>query len=332
MRLNKKLLGRSLYKITTILFLIGYNFAPSFLAIDQLKGMVGEITPVAAADGPYTISSTSGIWTKVEGTSNYSGVNTSEIRWGTGNPRSGLKFNKAGTQTFDADQKFLIGDLTHMNWPVSGGTADSATLKVTLNFSQPPLSPNPTFSYKFNIKETSNNYYNYWNCPGSAIGEQLSETPCDDVITFPSAYGQEVFTIGDMKYTLKIDGFQSQYPTGDPVSKFITEEKKNNVAYLVGHLSSVLVEKPAISIEKYVAAVVEGEEDVWHDADTAPGMYIGKGDEVKFKYVVQNTGNVKLTNIVVTDNKGVTVSCPSPTELEAGGKMTCNSVGKYYAI
>lgn len=331
MKFNKKSFLKSLYKVSTVLFLVGYNFAQPFLAIRQLLDIGGEITPVAAADGPYTISSTSGIWTKVEGTSNYSGVNTSEIRWGTGNPRSGLKFTSAGTQTFDADQKFLIGDLTHMNWPVSGGTADSATLKVTLNFSQPPLSPNPTFSYKFNIKETSNGYYPYTNCPGYAIGEQLSTTPCDDVITFPNAYGQEVFTIGDMKYTLKIDGFQSQYPTGDPVSKFITEEKKNNVAYLVGHLSSVLVEKPAISIEKYVAAVVEGEEDVWHDADTAPGMYIGKGDEVKFKYVVQNTGNVKLTNIVVTDNKGVTVSCPSPTELEAGGKMTCNSVGKYYA-
>ncbi|MBP8979015.1 choice-of-anchor K domain-containing protein [Candidatus Dojkabacteria bacterium] len=331
MKLNKKSFLKSLYKVSTVLFLVGYNFAQPFLAIRQLLDIGGEITPVAAADGPYTISSTSGIWTKVEGTSNYSGVNTSEIRWGTGNPRSGLKFTSAGTQTFDADQKFLIGDLTHMNWPVSGGTADSATLKVTLNFSQPPLSPNPTFSYKFNINETSNGYSPYTNCPGYAIGEQLSKTPCDDVITFPNAYGQGVFTIGDMKYTLKIDGFQSQYPTGDPVSKFITEEKKNNVAYLVGHLSSVLVEKPAISIEKYVAAVVEGEEDVWHDADTAPGMYIGKGDEVKFKYVVQNTGNVKLTNIVVTDNKGVTVSCPSPAELEAGGKMTCNSVGNYYA-
>ncbi len=314
MRLNKKLLGRSLYKITTILFLIGYNFAPSFLAIDQLKGMVGEITPVAAADGPYTISSTSGIWTKVEGTSNYSGVNTSEIRWGTGNPRSGLKFNKAGTQTFDADQKFLIGDLTHMNWPVSGGTADSATLKVTLNFSQPPLSPNPTFSYKFNIKETSNNYYNYWNCPGHAIGEQLSKTPCDDVITFPSAYGQEVFTIGDMKYTLKIDGFQSQYPTGNPVSKFITEERKDNVAYLVGHLSSILMERPAISIVKKVNG---------QDANTlGEAVQVNAGETVNFTYIVQNTGNVKLTNIAVTDDKGVNVSCPK-TELDAGTNMTC---------
>ena len=110
MRLNKKLFGKSLYKISTILFLLGYNFAPPILAIRQLLDLDigGEITPVAASDGPYTISSTSGIWTKVEGTSNYSGVNTSEIRWGTGNPtRSGLKFNKAGTQTFDVI-KFLM--------------------------------------------------------------------------------------------------------------------------------------------------------------------------------------------------------------------------------
>ena len=314
MKLNKKSFLKSLYKVSTVLFLVGYNFAQPFLAIRQLLDIGGEITPVAAADGPYTISSTSGIWTKVEGTTNYSGLNTSEIRWGTGSKRSGLKFNKAGAQTFDADQKFLIGDLTHMNWPVSGGTADSATLKVTLNFSQPPLSPNPTFSYKFNINETSNSYYNYWNCPGYAIGEQLSETPCDDVITFPSAYGQEVFTIGDMKYTLKIDGFQSQYPTGNPVSKFITEERKDNVAYLVGHLSSILMERPAISIVKKVNG---------QDANT-PGeaVEVTAGETVNFTYIVQNTGNVKLTNIAVTDDKGVQVTCPG-TELEPGTNMTC---------
>ncbi|MGI6423584.1 MAG: choice-of-anchor K domain-containing protein [Candidatus Dojkabacteria bacterium] len=313
MKLNKKLLKKSLYKISTVLFLIGYTFTPPFLAFDQLRDIGGEITPVAAADGPYTISSTSGIWTKVEGTTNYSGVNTSEIRWGTGNPRSGLKFTSAGAQTFDANQKFLIGDLTHMNWPVSGGTADSATLKVTLNFSQPPLSPNPTFSYKFNINETSNGYSWYKNCPGYP-DEQLSTTPCDDVITFPSAYGQEVFTIGDMKYTLKIDGFQSQYPTGDPVSKFITEEKKDNVAYLVGHLSSILVEKPAISIVKKVNG---------QDANTpAEAVEVTAGETVNFEYIVQNTGNVKLTNIAVTDDKGVQVTCPG-TELEPGTNMTC---------
>ena len=100
---------------------------------------------------------------------------------------------------------------------------------------------------------------------------------------------------------------------GSLVSKFVTEEEKDNKAYLVGHLSSVLVERPAISIVKKV----NGE-----DANTAPGIYIGQGETANFTYIVQNTGNVQLTNIKVTDNKGVSVSCLS-TQLAAGASMTC---------
>ena len=73
------------------------------------------MAPILNANGgQYTISSTSGIWTAVGGTSNYSGLNTSEIRWGIpvyGGSKSGLKFNGSGTQSFDANQKFLIGSL-----------------------------------------------------------------------------------------------------------------------------------------------------------------------------------------------------------------------------
>ncbi|MGI5897539.1 MAG: choice-of-anchor K domain-containing protein [Candidatus Dojkabacteria bacterium] len=297
----------------------------------------GEITKVAAADGPYTLSSTSGIWTSVTGGPGltHSPLNTNEIRWG--NPvntgkRSGLRFDGKGVTNFNANETFLIGDFTHFNWATYSGTsANGATLKVTLNFSNPVITPSPTFSYNFDIEETRN-YSRLSSCDYYGTDNQISNTPCDDIITFPNGgYGEEVYTIGDMKYTLKIDGFKKSYPNGTTLSKFVTEEEKNNVAYLVGRLSSVLVEKPAISIEKYVAAVVEGQADVWHDADTAPGIYVGEGDQIKFKYDVQNTGNVKLTNITVTDDKGVSLSCPA-TELEAGAKMTCNSVGTHTAI
>jgi len=319
MKFNKKSFLKSLYKVSTVLFLVGYNFAPSFLAIDQLKGMVGEITPVAAADGPYTISSTSGKWTAVDGGGHVSGIGTSTVKWGTcyswGYPypcdkQSGLGFQGTGSQTFSANQKFLIGDLTHMNWPISNG-ANGATLEVTLNFSNPQIS-SPKFSYDFDIEETSNKD-ELRDCKYYGTDNQVSTTPCDDIITFPNAYGDKVFEIDDTKYTLKIDGFQKAFPEGDSINKFVTEEKKDNKAYLVGHLSSILVEKPAISIVKKVNG---------DDANTATGPLVAIGDTVNFEYIVQNTGNVTLSGITVTDNKGVNVTCPE-TELNPGVSMTC---------
>jgi hypothetical protein len=62
------------------------------------------------------------------------------------------------------------------------------------------------------------------------------------------------------------------------------------------------------------------------DADTAPGPYIWAGDEVTWSYRVSNTGNITLTEVVVSDDQGVAVSCPQ-TELAAGGAMTCTATG-----
>ena len=379
MKLNKKLFGRSLYKIATILFLVGYNFMPVVIAAEDISKLEGnanqsvevkteetsevpnevpldtsedilekgisdpdsiaegegisskaappfreDVLPraVLSSRGQYTVSSTGGIWTATDGGSNITGLNTNEVHWGTPayTNNSGMRFDGTDTQSFNPNEKFKIGELTHLNWVLQSGAAGGATLKVTLNFSNPALTPNPTFTYKFKIKETTNTKSLY-NCVGYGTDEQISTVPCDDVITFPNSYGQEVFTIGDMKYTLVVDGFQKTYPTGSPISKFVTEENKNNKAFLVGHLSSVLIEKPAISIIKKV----NGE-----DANTAPGVYIGQGDPVAFQYVVQNTGNVRLTNISVTDDKGVNVSCPK-TALEPGTNMTCTSTGTHTA-
>lgn len=266
--------------------------------------------------GQYTLSSTSGIWTSVSGGTNITGLNTNEIRWGrpVGSQKSGLRFDGKGQQSFNANETFLIGDFTHFNWATWSGSASGATLKVTLNFSNPAISPSPTFSYNFGIEETANKD-RLRDCKYYGTDNQISQTPCDDIITFPNGgYGEEVYQIGDMKYTLKIDGFKKSYPDGATLNKFVTEEEKNNIAYLVGHLSSILMERPAISIVKKVNG---------QDANTlAEAVQVNAGETVNFTYIVQNTGNVKLTNIAVTDDKGVNVSCPK-TELDAGTNMTC---------
>ena len=275
------------------------------------------------SSGEYSISSTSGIWTSASPSWAVSGTGTSVIKWGESTyydgRRSGLEFTAAGNQNFDPNETFLIGQLTHMNWPVTGTTATRATLGVTLNFSNPAISPNPTFSYIFDIEETTNSgTCPSWHIPG--------HPKCDDRITFPNAYGQEVFTIGDTKYTLVIDGFQSAYPEGSAVSQFITEESKNNTAFLVGHLSSVLVEDPAISLIKKTNN---------QDVAAAPGPELKVGDAVTWQYVIQNTGNVALTNISITDIPTADIDCDPYTDgsqnsglsLASGASMTCTASG-----
>ncbi|UFH59182.1 DUF7507 domain-containing protein [Sulfurovum mangrovi] len=75
---------------------------------------------------------------------------------------------------------------------------------------------------------------------------------------------------------------------------------------------------PAIDIEKSTNGM---------DADTSgTGPTLIVGDPVNWTYLVTNTGNVPLNAIVVTDDQGVTVSCPEST-LAAGASMTCTASG-----
>lgn len=75
--------------------------------------------------------------------------------------------------------------------------------------------------------------------------------------------------------------------------------------------------KPAIQIEKST----NGE-----DADEPTGPRIGVGEPVLWEYVVTNIGDMTLINVVVTDDQGVTVSCPKAT-LAPAEVMTCTASG-----
>ncbi len=279
------------------------------------------------ANDPIALSSVTGIWTSVTGGSNITGVNTNEVKWGSGTfGKSGLRFDSSGLQSFDAGENFYLGALTHLNYPITNA-ANGATLKITLEFEKPNVTPNPEFSFYFDIDETNNT--DAWGRPlpvEECPAWQKSNTPCDDRITFPSIDEEASFAIGDKLYTLKIEGFVDSYPSGVPVSSFITEEHENNTAFLVGSLSSILVERPDIRITKKT-----NEQNI----EAAPGDNLYVGDPVTWQYVVQNTGNVELTNISVTDNPTANIDCDSVTEgyqntgltLAAGASMTCTASG-----
>ena len=250
---------------------------------------------------PVALSSVTGIWTNVYNGSGHTGINTNEVKWGSGSTKSGLRFTKSGLQSFNTGGLFYLGMLTHINYPINAGSAaDRATLQLTLNFDKPNID-SVSFKFDFDIEETSNS--NMSSCKPY----QWSLTPCDDRITFPTKYGDGVsFLIGVTKYTLVIEGFVNVFPGGFPVDEFITEESKESSALLIGRLTSELVQKPAISIEKKTKDIfVEKEGD-------APVLFVG--DNVEWQYVVQNTGNVELTDIVVTDDKVDTIICPSDSD------------------
>src|SRR5262249_11051190 len=58
----------------------------------------------------------------------------------------------------------------------------------------------------------------------------------------------------------------------------------------------------------------------------APGPTIAVGDPVTWTYLVTNSGDVALTNVAVSDDQHVAVSCPKST-LAAGEAMTCTAKG-----
>ena len=62
------------------------------------------------------------------------------------------------------------------------------------------------------------------------------------------------------------------------------------------------------------------------DADSAPGPRIVIGSPVAWTYAVTNTGTINLTNVKVTDDRGVTVTCPGTT-LAVTQSMTCTGTG-----
>ncbi len=72
---------------------------------------------------------------------------------------------------------------------------------------------------------------------------------------------------------------------------------------------------PAISLEKYV-----GESD----GETPPWPTIPVGSTIQWRFIVTNTGNVLLTGVGVTDDQGLSVTCPK-TALEPGESMTCTA-------
>jgi uncharacterized repeat protein (TIGR01451 family) len=81
--------------------------------------------------------------------------------------------------------------------------------------------------------------------------------------------------------------------------------------------AGVWVPAPAISLKKYTNGF---------DADVLPGPYLPIGSQVTWRFDVQNTGNVTLTNVTLTDDKVGAITCPQST-LAPNEVMSCTATG-----
>ena len=201
----------------------------------------------AAAAADFTLGSAEGIWTNAD--VSVSGLNTSSISWGTstGYGTSGFDFDGVTNESFNAGETFLIGTFTHHNKPVYGTTPTKLALEITLDFDSPAVSPNPSFTYVLDFDETPNSCDGVDNPLDCCPSWQDSDTPCDDRILFPSGSPTDTFWVGNTKYALEILGFTSSPYGGSGISQFVTEELKDNVAYVVGRLT-VVCTMPAIDV------------------------------------------------------------------------------------
>ncbi|GAB4346525.1 MAG: hypothetical protein Fur0042_12040 [Cyanophyceae cyanobacterium] len=184
--------------------------------------------PAGAAS--FSVTDITGVWTAIDGNPfYYSGIGTSGIRWGeaaTSSGQSGFNFEAASDITVDSDSFFVLGQLTHLNFPIWNGTgAVGADLALAMTIDGVVQN----FGYGFTIDETPNTV-------GACPLFQISGVPCDDRIDFTSPFSSASFTKNDSTYTLELFGFSRTIGSLSPVNSFITEELKASSAFLVGRL------------------------------------------------------------------------------------------------
>jgi hypothetical protein len=208
---------------------------------------IALISPLPAHAVSFTINNITGTWDNVQGTSVFNGTDTNQVRWGsaaTTAGQSGFNFQSPSSLISVASgSNFVLGELTHLNLPIWGGTAASG---VDLDLSMAIDGMTHSFNYSFLINETPNTA---GNCPVF----QTSNTPCDDKIDFTSPFSTTTFQKNGFNYSLELLGFSSTVDGLSPVSSFITEERKASSAFLVARVvkdsnSNVSVPEPTSAL------------------------------------------------------------------------------------
>ncbi len=194
--------------------------------------------------------------------------------------QSGFGFRGSDSLEFEPGQTFLLGKLAHYNNQVrvrDGNKFEEVDLAIDLHFSDPPLTS--VLTYTLRLDETPNS--------GTCVYGDPDDVPCPDKVEFANTIPDETFEIDDVFYTLQIVGFVPEIegicdPGGTPINQFITQEYQRNAACLFGR---ILVAAPDIRLDKM-----------------PDNQTVVTGSDVGFSIDVQNTGNVPLGSVNLTDN------------------------------
>ncbi|NIC04220.1 retention module-containing protein [Billgrantia bachuensis] len=168
----------------------------SFANVQAIQVPVSELEVGALNAGWGNVKGTSGSG-NITTSSNASGVT---MQWG-GSSGSGYNFAYAdgltGSTGVATDSLFSLGNFTHNNFVISSGqkTLDTAELEVTFKVMIDGVLTEVTTTIKLKHEETPNN-----------------KTPAthpdnDDIIKIVNPEQEQVITVGDREYVLKIRGF-----------------------------------------------------------------------------------------------------------------------------
>jgi len=231
------------------------------LAVGTLGALASEVRAA-----PFEIT-TSGIWTatmppQVGSPDTLTGIGTNEIRWGIAEPngqKSGYRFLGLGptgahpaAEFADLDAllaaQFDVGDFTHINFPITGGSITQASLQMTMTISDlgggAPQVLN--FSFNFTHNETDNFPGSLGDpCPTTGIPQPAAG--CPDIVGLQTVFSQEIVNIGGQNLVLEILGFVPGH-AGNPISQFFTSENAENLASLVVRFSAPISEPATLGI------------------------------------------------------------------------------------
>jgi len=166
--------------------------------------------------------------------------------------------------------------------------------------------------------------YHFWvqNCGDVALegGAQVYDPLFGDEPIWSGSLQPGEVAEFDMTYTLPEDACgnftNTAHAVGHPPDQPDVEDEDSWTVEVVCAPPAA----PAIDVEKYIST--DGE--TWLDADTpAEAPQIPLGNDVYFRFLVQNVGDVPLTNVGLTDSVYDLSGCAVPEELDPGASFEC---------
>lgn len=186
-----------------------------------------------------------GVGTNVDYDHNNGSYRDPSVSWGNGTSsggweQSGYDFvapaSSFSTGNFDAlggfdSGDFLVGTFTHRNNPITGNALKTIDLLLTADLSiNGAAAQTYSFLYNFTHDETDNN-----DRPCPYGGYSVNKNGCADLVTFNFNSISDHFNIDGTDYTLNLAGFLDN---GDPITSFLSKEKRSNSADIVGRITA----------------------------------------------------------------------------------------------